>query len=243
MKINHLLDRLGFTEPMQKIFLTLIAKGEMTIAELARETGLYRPSVYKATALLMAKNLVSKTSRGKRTLYAAEEPSSLFSVLDSLKAELDEVVPELTASRQHHKTRPIIRYLEGKNGISHIYEDMMRTLKKDDVIYRYESPKDYKKNNRYYPALYWKRAGGKESEIQKYVITNEKTNLLRSPRLSRYSKSIPASFDLFEYDITELIYGDKVAFIDYNTETASIIESRTFAEFQRKIFKMLFRKI
>ena len=71
-------------------------------------------------------------------------------------------------------------------------------------------------------------------------ITNKKTHEARSKQLERYSKYIPHSEDPFEYNITQLIYGDKVAFIDYDTETASIIESSKFAQFQRQTFKLLF---
>ncbi len=56
-------------------------------------------------------------------------------------------------------------------------------------------------------------------------------------------KIVPRNFDLFEYDATELIYADKIAFVDYNTETAVIIENPKLAEFQKKIFKLLFMKL
>lgn len=103
------------------------------------------------------------------------------------------------------------------------------------------------RNGKYYPKLYKEMATryspAGHSLIQKFVITNERTQNLRTPRLERYSKAVPKQFDLFEYDITELIFKDKVAFIDYQTEIASLIESATFANFQRQIFKLLFDRL
>ena len=63
------------------------------------------------------------------------------------------------------------------------------------------------------------------------------------PRLERSVKFVPKNYGLFDYDITEILYGDKIAFIDYNTETGLIIENPVIAEFQKKIFKLLYDKL
>ena len=47
----------------------------------------------------------------------------------------------------------------------------------------------------------------------------------------------------FDYNVTEVIYGDRVAFIDYNSETAMIIESKVIADFQKHIFKSFYKKL
>lgn len=59
--------------------------------------------------------------------------------------------------------------------------------------------------------------------------------------MEREIVTIPKGFDLFEDNISKVIYGSKVGVIDYNTETAFIIESAVFANFERKIFELLFR--
>ena len=119
---------------------------------------------------------------------------------------------------------------------------MLATCKKGDVFYRYESPKDYKKNDRHLPSAYIERICHKK-EIQKFVITNEKTAQNKPRVIERVSKFVPKVFDFFEYDITQIIYNNKVAFVDFNTNTAWIIESAPFAKFQRQIFKLLIGKL
>jgi len=54
---------------------------------------------------------------------------------------------------------------------------------------------------------------------------------------------IPKKIDLFEDNITKIIYANKVAIIDYNTNESFIIESEIFAVFEKKLFKMLFKFI
>lgn len=189
----------------------------------------------------MEKNIVSKTRKGKRTYYVAESPRSLLSSVEALKTELENELPSLEEDFARNKRKPAIRFFEGRAGISHAYEELLGGAGRGDIIYRYESPKDHSKIKSYYPRLYWDKASEQGGLIEKYVITNEKTQKARKQRLGRYSKMIPASFDLFEYDMSQLVLRNKVAFIDYASETASIIESQVFADFQRKIFRLLFR--
>lgn len=51
--------------------------------------------------------------------------------------------------------------------------------------------------------------------------------------------SIPGSFDQFDDDITKVIYGNKVAVIDYNSQMAWIIDDARFAQYEGKIFRLL----
>jgi hypothetical protein len=53
--------------------------------------------------------------------------------------------------------------------------------------------------------------------------------------------SIPKLYDLFEDNISKIIYANKVAIIDYDTETSFIIENKKLADFEKKIFKLLFK--
>ncbi|NTW22589.1 hypothetical protein HGA34_03550 [Candidatus Falkowbacteria bacterium] len=244
MKISALLTRLGLTEDETKVYLALLRTGKLNISELSKVTGLYRPMVYKLLPRLYGMQLVAYQKVGKRTYYVAENPAQLKLLVDKLSDDLEMVSEELFQTYRNGKQRPVIKNFEGKEGIRRVYDEMMSLCKKGDIIYRYESPKNYQKNKEYYPRLYLnKAAGARESIIEKFVITNEKTHMLRHKRLERYSKYVPASFDPFEYDITQLIYKNRVVFIDYKREAANVIESTRYAEFQKRLFKLLFDKI
>ena len=78
---------------------------------------------------------------------------------------------------------------------------------------------------------------------QREVITNIQTAKSKRPDLDRFVKVMPEDFGPFEHNVTEIIYGDKIAFIDYNSETAMIIESKRIAEFQKQIFQTFHKKL
>jgi hypothetical protein len=71
----------------------------------------------------------------------------------------------------------------------------------------------------------------------------DKTAIHKKPKLEREIKIIDSINDNFIDNIIFTIYSNKVSFVDFNTETSIIIESSEIAEFQKKIFKLLFKKL
>ncbi|KKS77952.1 MAG: Transcriptional regulator, TrmB [Parcubacteria group bacterium GW2011_GWC1_43_11b] len=236
---KNLLRQLGFSALAENIYFTLIRKGSCSIAELAQFNGKFRPAIYRALPELLSANLISKIMKGKRIIYKAESPVAISTLIKKQTKDIEEVLPELVKSFQQKDRKPKISFYEGKEGIATVYEQLISSTKKGGAIWRYESAEDYKKNKRYYPSLYWKRAGA-TGDIDKYVITNLKTHQKRHKNLNRLSKAVNLPF---EDNITELIGDGKVIFIDYDTETAIVIENERFANFQKTIFKMFFEKI
>lgn len=242
MEIQALLTTLGLQKKESVIYLTLLEKGASTIADITKATRLHRPTVYGIIPTLVQKNLVSMSVQGKRKLYVAESPRRLQSLVADFTSRLEAVMPELVNLYDNRNPSPKIKFYEGEKMVTWVYDDVLVTCKKGDTFYRYESPKDFLKNDRHLPAAYFERICHKK-EIQKLVITNEKTAKNKPKVIERVSHFIPAQDDLFEYDISQIIYNNKVAFLDFNTNTAWIIENSTFAKFQQRIFRSFFGKL
>ncbi len=242
MEIKELLKTLGLQEQESALYLAILEKGTASIADITKMTDLHRPTVYKILPILSQKNLVSITIHGKRKLYTAESPHRLKTLAENVNTELDKLLPELVNMYDNRNPRPKIKFYEGEKVVAWVYEDLLASCKKGDIFYRYESPKDFAKNDKHLPSGYFERICHKK-EIEKFVITNEKTAKNKPKVIERVSHFVPAQYDLFEYDITQIVYNNKVAFIDFNTNTAWIIENATFAKFQRQVFKLLFGKL
>jgi sugar-specific transcriptional regulator TrmB len=237
-----LLTKLGLRENEGRVYESILNIGLAGVSDIATSAGLYRPAVYSALTSLVDRGLVVVSRKGKRKVFAAESPQQLEKLVKSLENELEVGMPELMSMYASTMHRPFIRYFEGAKGIRHVYEDLLLTLKKGDVAYRYESPKDHKEYARYIPNEYRRRILD-ETEVDWYIITNEITYNKKKRRLGRLFKMIPPEYGMFAFDITQHIYQDKVAFIDFKNETASIIESVSFAQFQKQIFRLLFDKL
>ena len=171
----------------------------------------------------------------------AASPEKLSSLLVSLQNDLNKALPEMLTDFDKKEKRPFVVFLDGPPGIRKVYDDIVTTLKKGDTFYRYSSSGKPRKRDYYVSRDYTERRDQKQ--LERFVITNEGTGKLKKTKFEKSVKIVPKSFDLFEYDVTQLIYGNKIAFVDYNSETAVIIENPVIAMFQQKIFKLLFQKL
>lgn len=239
MELNKILNAIGLSKTEAGIYMDLITYGTQTVSSISRTSKLHRPAIYSAIPSLKEKGLISERIVGKLTHYAAEPPERLTQLLDAVRGELDNVIPKLNRLQKHKA--PIVKYLEGKAGIHNVFRDIINTLKKGEEFYRYSSessedilsvglPKNYE-NDR--DAL----------KLERLVITNPDYVAKREPLLEVSLRVVPKEFLPFSYGIAQIIYGTKIAFVDYKQEVATIIENPTLAEFQKDIFKMLFRKL
>ena len=241
MSIASLFKKCGLTEAEGEIYLSLLREGGQTISGLSRTTKLFRPSIYKALALLKGKKLVSLLSSGKRIVYTAEPPKILEEVARGLQKEISEIIPELESLRNRHGIKPLVRLVDGKEGLRSIFSDVVESLNAGEVFYRYTSESDLEKANSYLPADYRSRRDAKK--LERYVISNQASGSKKKVRLERAMKIIPPQTELFEDNIIEIIYGNKVAFLDLTTETGVIMENPHIASFQKKIFKLLYARL
>ena len=238
------LQKLGLSERESTVYLALLLHGAIGVSEISRTTGLFRTDIYRALATLSQEGLVSSSPKGKYKVYAAESPKKLEQRFLDLSNSFDETIAELSMLHLTPSAkRPLVKYVEGERGIRAVYDDIATSLARGAVYYRYSSAKvnDNEKRARYLSNTY--RVLRDQKKLERKVITNMPNKLGKRPRLEREVKVVPPDFDLFEYNVSQVIYGNKVAVIDYNTETAVVIENPTIAKFQEKIFQLLFRKL
>lgn len=63
------------------------------------------------------------------------------------------------------------------------------------------------------------------------------------PRLERELVTIPPELDEFDDNISLTLYGNKIAYIDFNTETSIIIEHPALADFHKKMFRIMYMSL
>ncbi len=242
MKQNDLFSLLGLSRNEARVYKALLQNGPSSVSAITRFTKLHRPSAYRAVEALVREGLVGSVPTGKRQRFVAMSPSTLR---DRLKRELSRVDDEITPLEylfEKQPQRPTVRFLEGKIAIAHAYLSIPATLKKGDVYYRYSSRDVVNRKDQIDSKVIesYKRERDRK-QLERFVITSEANSRLKKSELTRAMKAVPASFDLFDHDVSQVIYGNNILLIDYNSQTAVVIESPTLAHFQKRIFQILFR--
>lgn len=242
MDKSRILEKIGLNKHESAIYLALLDLGPSIITKIAEKTSIHRPLVYKALPSLIEKKLVTQNPIKKHMVYTAEPPNRLEAIFEDLKYELFNLLPDLEDSYVTSTKKLKVRFLEGRDGTKRVFEDIVRSLPKGSTFYRYSSNSDgIEKKDKYLPRTYRNIRDAKKLERQ--VITNEMTAKQKIEKIDRFLKIMPTDYGNFEHNVTELIYGDKIAFIDYNSETAVIIENKKIADFQKNIFQVLYKKI
>lgn len=242
MEIQHLLYTLGLNQKESAVYLALLKLGSAGVSQIARSSHLYRPAVYQALPKLIEKGLVTEFPKGKQKRYVCEPPEKLGKRLEEVMGQAQELLPELNKIYKRAGITPIVKRLDGAQGIAFVHEDLITSLKRGEIYYRYSSPPVFTaRDQQYLPKNYY--AIRNQKQIERFVITNPRIAKESKPDLDKAIKTIPSEYGSFEYGVTLMIYGEKIAFIDYNIEMALVIENKAIAEFQKKIFKILYDRL
>jgi predicted transcriptional regulator len=227
---------LGFSHDESLVFLCLVEHGAASVAFTARKTKLSRTTVYKSLEALINKKRIRKTSPKRRTLYEAVDPGTFITELEEMSRQGIQELYQLSAKHKGSLFIPVVSMHEGQAEIHSIYEDIITTLPRGGTYFRYTSRRD----EHGVTPLYQVHKNTKE--IERLVITSLKKADLKEQDANRFIKTVPKDF-AFDDNVTLLIYGQKIAYIDYNSMTGTVIESPQLARFQEKIFKLLWRKL
>lgn len=237
--LEALLAACGLSAKASAVYVALAKHAPATVAQTARSAKLYRTDVYASLPALKKLELISTVRSGGRTLYYLT-PSSRLKTLAEQKLGVS-ARALLILEKIGTKAGPV-RVLHGKEGLRTVLNDLTASLQRNDVFYRISSRKADTDVEQYTPTSY--RAERDRKKLEQFVITN--SALKARPfkkRIECLSKAVPKEEDPFEDNAAQLIYGDKIAFVDYNTETAVIVENPTIARFQTHVFRLLFKRL
>lgn len=235
------LQLLGYSPLAERIYRLLLQRGAKSYSELSRLLGIHRPRLYKILPTLIEEELIETVRLGKRVAFRARPPEAIRVVSRQRAQQAEELVSEYQSIYDRAQTKQRVTVLEGRAGIMEAFEQLTASTALGGELYRYESPTDFDKIKTYYPESYWRRASP-TGDINKFVITNEHTNTHRQKRLNRFSKSLP-THGAFDFNITEVMNDSRVLFIDYDAQTALVINDARYAQFQKTIFKRLFERL
>ena len=224
------------------IYLTLLENGQITITELADKTSLHRTQLYRMLPFLIESGYVIQTLVGKKKYYLPASPEVVQNAFESLASQNSQNIAYLQNLYNHLDKKLTVIYEKWAKGITGVFSDIVSSTQKGDVFYRVTSETDTDFiNENYLPKDYREKRDKKE--LERYVIMSGKSAKNKSPRLERDLKIVPEKIDEFDDNVLMTIYGQKVAFVDFNSETSIIIENKQIADFQKKLFQMLYKSL
>ncbi len=241
MTLKDTLLSIGLTDHECDIYMALLTLGPSSPTQLEKQAGMLRPTVYKTLSSLLAKRLVTISPKGKRKLYIAESPDKLTELFQTIESRFFSHIEDLhTLYKTPRHEKPFVTFSQGDQAIRDGYIDVVSSLSKNDTYYRYSPGYELFDKSRFLPKKYKEIRDRKM--LERFVITNEDGKTYKK-LLGRGTKSVPRSFDMFQDRVGMTIYKDKVLIVDYETQSAITITHQKFADFQKKIFRLLYGKL
>ena len=232
MRTETVLEHLGFPKHSGTIYES-ITKHPLSVSEIARKTKTYRPAVYRALDAMIATGLVIRVGTEARPLYKAGDRRRIWKLFTTEARELSRI--------DNPTEHAAVQFFSGKTGITRLFDDVVAHTKRGDTFYRYTSERDLTTVNKYLSKGYRKHRDTKR--LERLVISNRESGDQKRPRLERFIKYLGSDTDPFDQDAIQLIYGNRVAFIDIANEQGIVIENERLASFQKQIFRALYRTL
>ena len=234
------LEQIGLSKDQSKIYLLLVQNNPLSPSDIVRQTKIVRPSVYKALKELLDIDLIRTVPSGKNKKYTAESPDRLEDMMKDIEDNFSSEIYHLHDAFNHKDRKPIVTFAQGDKAIRNAYSDVVHSLKKGDTYYRY-SPNMNVEKRRLLPKDY--RYVRDKKQLERLIITNYESVSSIKKKLGRVVRWAPKGNDLFADKVQHWIYGNKVMIVDYNTKTVITIENKMIAEFQKRLFKLLFERL
>ena len=93
-KLLQILIDLGLSENEASVYLAALSLGPTTILKIAKTAEMKRTTIYSVIDSLKKRGLINIEIKGFKTLFTAENPEKLETMLDSHREQLRNSLPE-----------------------------------------------------------------------------------------------------------------------------------------------------
>ncbi len=247
--IEKTMEKLGLRDEEITTFLALLEYGEIAAGDLAKKTGISRPSLYGFLKKLQSLGLAVESQKNGVKIFHASKREKIAAVLDERIAELEKGKLEiekafLEVQKGQVPRSPKFQLFEGKDGVKEILKDML--------LYRNIETKAYWPIKAMIGALgedFFKSLN--RERIRRNIYTraiwpeHQKVDIRKNPFLGvgeKFLREIRIAPREIDFEMGYWIYENKVAFISSKKESYGfIVESRELAEMLSSQFEMIWK--
>ena len=231
---------IGLNEKEAKVYLSSLELGQSVVQEIARKAGVNRATGYFVIDALMQRGLMSSFHKGKKQFFIAADPERLIEILEQEKETLEKkkeglkkVIPQLKSLNNKQQGRPLVRYYEGKEGVTAMVDEVLKAASGTvhmaysvDAVNDVFEEKDVKR---------WRKIRVDRNVQMKVIYTYKDGELMNVPN----SENTKVPFDKFPITCDIAVYGNKVRIASLaNRLVGIVIEDEEIAKSMEAILKL-----
>lgn len=236
------LKGIGFSKNEALVYLATLELGRSSIWEIAKKSGIKRPTCYVLLDELIWKGYATSTNDGRRTLYSVNSPKQLLRAVETRFSRFSNTITQLEALASNNPQKPTVRLYEGVNGIAEAYNASINQPKGGEIlIYGTQLVETHYRDM----MVDYINQRVKKGIHAKVILAETDYNRSVPPRDNRElreTRFLP--IETFNPSIEVNIFGDSIAYIAHSEKTpfATVIENSTLASEEKQRFNLLFEQ-
>lgn len=143
--MKHLIEplkNLGLSEKEVLVYLALLQLGSATPYQVAKKSGIKRPTAYVIAEELVKKGLIVHIPGEEKKRYIAKNPDAFFEEQEEKLAMARKILPELRSYQKNVAEKPSILYFEGLEGLHQAYAYRQKELHGREIVGFFASNED-----------------------------------------------------------------------------------------------------
>lgn len=242
--IDKDLQALGLNEKEAKVYIASLELGQATVQNIAAKADIKRPTTYFIIESLMDRGLMSSFYQGKRQYFLAETPERIADVIDKEISDLEirkesfkRLLPQLQSINNRDKTKPVVKYYEGKDGVLKMVEEHIERSRgqKSFMAYSKDIVNNFASQNEL-TSIRNKRLG--KNIAVKTIYTYSQGDVSETPNSERVrlsSQDFPITCDI-------AVYEDKLRIASLQDRVIGVvIEDKEIAKSFQSIFELAWK--
>lgn len=239
------LQDIGLAEKEARVYLAALEIGRATADQLAKQAKIVRSTTYVQLESLMKKGLMSTYEEGKKTYFAPESPEYLKRIFELKKKEfeareleLDSFLPALLQKFEGAGERPVVRFFNGKEGITAMREETLELKPEEEILIIYSMDALEKVYSMDELKAYTQKRVAKKIKIRS--IYSKKDGPLAPDNIAPNANRRFIPYDKMPLSSDFFIFRDKIAIMALSGSIFGIVvESREIAQSLRALFALL----
>lgn len=116
-----ILTDLGFSKNEAAVYTALLKLGTGTVSEVARKSGVKRPTCYLVLDELRQRGFIALSPHPKKLVYTTSGPDALLTYANERRRRLHDIMPYLESLHEQAKDKPRVRFFEGIKSVVSYY--------------------------------------------------------------------------------------------------------------------------
>lgn len=244
MDLHSALKNLGLSEKEAALYLALLQGGQATAYQLAKRSGLKKPTTYVILDELIERGAARKLMQGRGAIYVATDPVELFVEARSRFENAESALPQLRALAQGDKKMISASYFEGLVGVQEMYKQLLEKTAGKSYVGFFAHEKDTPKELREYWSVLNSEMVKRKIKLRgittKDATTKEYLEFKKMPRESLDLKGL--SPGEYASNVSIEIYGDTTHILSHRYMQGLLIQNPDVANVLRQIFEMVWKR-